>query len=156
MELEASPLSAKKALEWPKKLSDFLKTEGLRSTKQRELVAEVALQFKTHFEIQALVKATQEKYPDIGPATVYRSVKTLCEAGILSETLQSDSGITLYEASEDGHHDHIVCLDCGEIFEFHSEALERAQEKATSELGFTQTKHQHVIYAKCDQYRLKK
>lgn len=135
--------------DWRAELDVYLKREGLRNTKPREAVAEIALAQKTHFEIQSLIKEVQAKYNDISPATVYRSVKTLCEAGILSETLTSDGGVTLYEAHEDEHHDHIICTDCGEIFEFHDERLEKAQNKALQDMSFKEASHKHVIYAQC-------
>ena len=135
--------------EWRTRLAEYLKIQGLRATKQREQVAEIALHQTDHFEIQTLIREVQSKHPDIGPATVYRSVKTLCEAGLLSETLQSDGGVTLYEPHVEEHHDHIVCVNCGEIFEFHDENMEKAQTKAMKIMGFTEANHKHVIYAKC-------
>jgi Fur family ferric uptake transcriptional regulator len=135
--------------EWKNTLNLYLKAQGLRATSQREKVAEIAISRKTHFEIQTLIRDVQQKYAEISPATVYRSVKTLCDAGILNETLQSHTGVTLYEAHDDEHHDHIVCLDCGEIFEFHDEGMEESQVKAIRKLGFEEAKHKHVIYAKC-------
>ena len=126
-----------------------MKEKKLRSTPQREKVAELIFAKKSHVEVQTLIKEVQSKYPDIGPATVYRSVNTLCEAGLLHESLQSHSGVTLYEAHEEEHHDHLVCMDCGEIFEFHDESIEDAQNKAIKKMGFNQAKHKHVIYAKC-------
>ncbi len=145
------PHSSKKqeSTTWKIALNEYLKKENLRSTLPRERVAEIALQRKSHFEIQTLLREVQLKFPEISPATVYRSVKTLCDAGLLHETLQSHTGVTLYEAHDDEHHDHIVCIDCGEIFEFHDENLEGAQEKAIAKLGFEEAKHKHVIYAKC-------
>jgi Fur family ferric uptake transcriptional regulator len=112
-------------------------------------VAELIFTKKSHFEVQTLIKEVQAKHPEIGPATVYRSVNTLCEAGLLHESLQTHDGVTLYEAHEDEHHDHIVCTDCGEIFEFHDESIEDAQNKAIKKMGFVPAKHKHVIYAKC-------
>lgn len=135
--------------DWKARLNAYLKQQGLRATKPREQIAEVALAQETHFEVQTLIRKVQAKHPDIGPATVYRSIRTLCEAGLISETLQNDGGVTLYEPFEDEHHDHIVCMDCGEIFEFHDNGLERAQEKAIKTLDFIDVKHKHVIYAKC-------
>ena len=138
---------------WQATLNSFLKKEGLRATTPRERVAEIALQRKSHFEIQTLLKEVQNKYPEISPATVYRSVITLCDAGLLKETLQSHTGVTLYEANDDDHHDHIICIDCGEIFEFHDDHIETAQKSATQKLSFQEVRHQHVIYAKCDFFK---
>ena len=135
---------------WKVVLNRFLKSKGLRSTVPIERVSEIALSQRTHFEIQELIKEVQVVYPEISPATVYRSVGTLCEAGLLNETLQSTTGVTLYEAHDQGHHhDHVVCLDCGKIFEFHDESLEAAQVQAIRKMNFEQTRHQHVIYAHC-------
>lgn len=135
--------------DWKTHLTAFLREKGLRATEQREKIARIALEKETHFEIQELVRDVRKVHSDISPATVYRNVKTLCEAGLLQETLESDSGVTLYERFESGHHDHIVCSDCGLIFEFHNAAIERAQTQALRALGFEETRHQHVIYARC-------
>jgi Fur family ferric uptake transcriptional regulator len=135
--------------EWREILNEYLKKLGLRATSQREKVAEIAIAQSTHFEIQSLIRDVRAKYPEISPATVYRSVNTLCEAGILNETLQTDTGVALYEAHDDEHHDHIVCVDCGEIFEFHDEGMEESQVRAIRKLNFEQSRHKHVIYAKC-------
>ncbi len=130
-------------------MSEYLKSEGHRATGPRDKVAEVAFQQPSHFEIRTLVEEVQRRFPEISPATVYRSVKTLCDAGLLHETLQNHTGVTLYEVHEDGHHDHVVCIDCGEIFEFHDEGLENAQNKAVKSLSFDAESHKHVIYAHC-------
>ena len=135
---------------WRETLTHFLKTEGLRATSQREKVAEIVFSWKSHFEIQSLIREVQATYPEISPATVYRSVKTLCDAGLLNETLQSHSGVTLYEPSNEDHHDHVICIDCGEIFEFHDEGLEEAQSMAMKKMNFDTVQHKHVIYAKCN------
>lgn len=141
--------SSKKPAEWKGLLDRYLKVQGLRATRPREQVAEVAMSRETHFDIQTLIKEVRVIHPEISPATVYRSVSTLCEAGILTETLQSQGGVTLYESALEDHHDHIVCLDCGEIFEFHDAAVEKAQHKAIESMGFEEIRHRHVVYARC-------
>jgi len=142
---QASP----SAESWKKKLGEFLKKRGLRATRPREQVALIALSRNTHFDIQTLVKEVHSRYPEISPATVYRSVSTLCEAGLLTETLQGNGGIALYEAALEEHHDHLVCLDCNEIFEFHDSSLEKAQNQVMKKMRFQQVQHKHVIYAHC-------
>lgn len=140
---------------WRASLNQFLKSRGLRATRPRELVATIALTRKTHFEIQTLVKEVRSRHPEISPATVYRSVKTLCEAGLLIETLQGNGRVALYEIAADDHHDHLVCLDCGEIFEFHDSAMERAQTRAVEAMNFKEVRHRHVVYAHCGELKRK-
>jgi Fur family ferric uptake transcriptional regulator len=141
--------SSETSLLWRDQLTKYLKKMGLRATSQRENVAEVALSRHSHFEIQELIKDVQKQYPEISPATVYRSVATLCDAGILHETLESSSGVKLYEPADGDHHDHIVCLDCGEIFEFHDEGMEKAQDAVLDRLQFKPERHRHILYARC-------
>jgi Fur family ferric uptake transcriptional regulator len=157
--LKSAPCGRKNVLEtrspvsssdpWEDVLTRFLRDKNLRLTDQRRKIASIALSHGSHFEIQELVREVRRKHAEISPATVYRNVKTLCQAGLLQETLESRSGVTLYERTESEHHDHIVCLDCGLIFEFHNAAIEKAQTKAIRAMGFHETRHQHVIYAKC-------
>lgn len=135
---------------WRSKLEEFLKKKQLRATRPRELVAAIALTKRSHFDIQTLIKEVSNRHPEISPATVYRTVGTLCEAGLLTETLQNKGGVSLYEPSlEDEHHDHVVCIDCNEIIEFHDSQLERAQNRALENLDFKPVRHKHVIYAHC-------
>ncbi len=143
------PKNLQKSADWRGALTRYLKEKKLRATTQRERVAELIFAKKSHFDVQTLIKEVQGRHSEIGPATIYRTVNTLCDAGLLQESLQSNSGVTLYEAHEEEHHDHIICVDCGEIFEFHDETIEDAQTKALKKMGFQATKHKHVIYAKC-------
>ena len=134
---------------WKSILNLHLKSKGLRATRPREQVASIALTKKTHFEIQNLVKEVRSRFSEISPATVYRSVKTLCDAGLLIETLQGNGRVALYEIALNEHHDHLVCIDCGEIFEFHDSAMERAQTRAIESMNFEEVRHRHVVYAHC-------
>lgn len=146
------PKNSEKPADWRLILSKYLKEKKLRATVQRDRVADLIFSKRSHFDVQTLIKEVQIRHPDIGPATIYRTVNTLCDAGLLQESLQSTAGVTLYEPQEEEHHDHIVCTDCGEIFEFHDEVIEDAQTKALRKLNFQATKHKHVIYAKCSLY----
>ena len=96
------------------------------------------------------MREVQRAYPGIGAATVYRSIKVLCDAKILRETLVDADGRVVYEVFDEDHHDHIVCLDCGAIFEFHDSLIESRQERVAGELAFAPVRHRHVIYARCE------
>ncbi len=126
-----------------------MSAHGLKFSEQRWKIAQLILSTKGHFNIQKIVLDVTKAHPEIGPATVYRNIKVLCDAHILKETLVDPTGRVIYEVFDDAHHDHIVCLDCGEIFEFHDPNIESSQEAVTSALRFEEVSHRHVIYAHC-------
>jgi Fur family ferric uptake transcriptional regulator len=130
-------------------LEAYLRERGLRFTEPRWKVAESILKSGLHLEPKEIVSVVKRRNPGVGEATVYRAIKLLCEAGILEESHQSSSGRTVYEISGDDHHDHILCTDCGEVFEFHDETLERIQEKTARAQGFSLVGHRHVLIGKC-------
>lgn len=135
--------------DWRARLDRYLASQGLKRSGPRLKVAELILAEGGHLDAREIVDRVRRKHPGIGQATVYRTLKTLCDAEMLKESLTDDKGRVVYEHFGEEHHDHIVCLDCGEIFEFHSEAIEKAQSQVLGELGFTQVRHRHVIYANC-------
>lgn len=135
--------------EWHKQLREYLAGQGLKYSEQRWKIAELILSTGGHLDAQGVVDRVKQKHPDIGAATVYRNLKVLCDARILKESLNDASGRVIYELFDDEHHDHIICTDCGEIFEFHSDKIESLQNTVVRGMQFSEVRHRHVIYAKC-------
>lgn len=135
---------------WHDQLRAYLEKAKLKYSDQRWKIARQILNSSGHFSAQEIVREVLKAYPGIGAATVYRNIKVLCDAQILRETLVDEGGRVVYESYDDAHHDHIVCLDCGEIFEFHDAKLEALQQKVAEGLQFTQVRHRHVLFAQCD------
>jgi Fur family ferric uptake transcriptional regulator len=135
--------------QWQAQLREFLTREGLKHSDQRWKIAELILQTGGHLDAQQIVERVKEKHPEIGAATVYRNLKVLCDASILKESLMDPQGRVVYELFDDHHHDHIICLDCGEIFEFHSDRIEDLQSSIARNMDFSEVRHRHVIFAKC-------
>jgi Fur family ferric uptake transcriptional regulator len=134
---------------WQDKLKRYLAEKGLKYSEQRWKIAEIILSSGGHLDAQTLVDKVREQHPGIGAATVYRNLKVLQDADILKESLTNPQGRTVFEVFDDEHHDHIVCVDCGGIFEFHSERIEAIQNEIISEMGFEPVRHRHVIYVNC-------
>jgi Fur family ferric uptake transcriptional regulator len=141
--------TAEKFAEWQTRLRKFLAEHTLKYSEQRWKIAQIILSTAGHLDSQEIVDKVKRKHPAIGAATVYRNIKVLCEAKILKESLNDLNGRVVYELFDEDHHDHIVCTNCGEIFEFHSEKIESLQDEITQKLGFTPVRHRHVIYARC-------
>jgi Fur family ferric uptake transcriptional regulator len=141
--------SAAQLLKWQKQLREFLISRDLKYTEQRWNIAELILSTGGHLDAQDLVDRVHEVHSGIGAATVYRTLKVLCDALILRESLTGENGKVYYELYDEEHHDHIFCLDCNQIFEFHDEKIENLQEAVLKKMDFKELRHRHVVYAKC-------
>lgn len=130
-------------------LTAFFKAKKLKQSEVRERIISVVLKEAGHFRISDIVKKVSKGRKKFGAATVYRTVNMLVEAAVLNQVLTGEDGETIYEVANENHHDHIVCLDCGKIFEFHSDKIEEQQNAIADSLGFRPRSHRHVIYANC-------
>lgn len=136
--------------DWTEALAEYVGSRGLKQSETRKKIAGILLAQPSHFSIQDVIPKILAAHPTLGASTVYRTVNLLCDAGLLHETLVREGGETVYEIGNSIHHDHIVCLDCKQIFEFHESGIEKLQEKACASLSFRQKEHRHVIYAHCE------
>ncbi|MBI2411583.1 MAG: transcriptional repressor [Deltaproteobacteria bacterium] len=130
-------------------LKSYLETKGLKSTAQRDYIADVFFKTNTHISLEELLKKVKRKTPNIGYATVYRTMKLLTECG-LAISRQFGDGQTRYEnLPENGHHDHIICIKCSKIAEFQNQKIEQLQAEAAKKLGFTVVNHKLELYGYC-------
>ncbi|MBI5887106.1 MAG: transcriptional repressor [Deltaproteobacteria bacterium] len=130
-------------------LKSYIETKGLKSTAQRDYIAEVFFKTNTHISLEELLKKVKRKTPAIGYATVYRTMKLLTECG-LAIARQFGDGQTRYEnLPEHGHHDHIICIKCSKILEFQNEKIEHLQSETAKKLGFTVISHKLELYGYC-------
>jgi len=130
-----------------RKLVRYLGAHGLKQTRQREAILDVFLSTGGHLTSEELHQAVREHHSNIGYTTVYRTMKVLSDAGFASER-HFDDGITRYEIEHE-HHDHLVCVKCGKIIEFESEAIEASQNEIAERHGFRILRHRHELYGHC-------
>ncbi len=132
----------------------LLKSKGLKVTNQRIGVLDVLSKSKDHHltaeEIYDLVRLD---YPDIGLATVYRTVQLLLELGLI-DRINLDDGCARYEISSkttenQHHHHHLICLSCGKVFSFEEDFLERLEGHIQESMGFRVTDHEVKLYGYC-------
>jgi Fur family transcriptional regulator, ferric uptake regulator len=118
-------------------LGDLLRTHGLRRTAPRIAVLATLQPVHGHLSVaeihQRLLDSGDFDVPDV--ATVYRTVTTLVEAGVL-HALTVEGGVTTYGVAEDPHH-HAVCTRCGTIIEVPAQRLSSALEHAIEGSSFT-------------------
>jgi Fur family ferric uptake transcriptional regulator len=131
----------------------YLARKGLKTTQQREAIVDAFLHISGHVALEDLLTSARRKYPRVGLATVYRTVKLLEEAGIAAAR-HFGPGQTLYEVSEGrAHHDHLICDSCGFIIEFESNEIEKLQDVAAKRHGFNVLRHRHELFGLCEKSR---
>lgn len=128
---------------------EYLLQQGLKSTRQREIILDEFLRCDSHPSTEDLYLRLRKKHPGIGYATVHRSLKLFSECGI-AETRDFGDGQTRYESTScSEHHDHLICKECGAIIEFEDPRIEELQNEVARDHGFTIAHHRLEIYGCC-------
>ncbi|WP_421899742.1 Fur family transcriptional regulator [Maridesulfovibrio sp.] len=128
---------------------DYLAQNGLSMTPQRKVIVETFLETEGHFSAEDLLLLVQKRVPEVGQATVYRTLKLLVDSG-LAESLDFGCGVALYEHSYGHeHHDHLVCTKCQKKVEVVDDGIERRQEVLARENGYVLTHHRMLLFGLC-------
>jgi len=124
-----------------------LREKGMRFTPQRAAILDAVLQGSGHFNADEAVLQLRRK--DVSRATVYRMLPILVECGILDRAFRHD-GRQCYERIYGGaHHDHLLCLQCGQAIEFRDDRIETIQESICRTEKFQPSSHRLVIHGIC-------
>ena len=126
-----------------------LKDAGLKATLPRlKVLSLFEASTQRHLSAEDVYRMLLTSGEDVGLATVYRVLTQFEHAGLLVRH-HFETGKAVFELNQGGHHDHIVCLQCGRVEEFVDEEIEARQKKAAEERGFTIHEHSLHIYADC-------
>ncbi len=126
-----------------------LEKKGLKSTQQRHFIAETFFKTNTHVSLDELLKKVKRKTPNIGYATVFRTMKLLTETGLAMERQFGDGQTRFENVPQDGHHDHLICIKCAKIIEFKNQMIEDLQGKTAQKYGFKIVRHKLELYGYC-------
>ncbi|HEX8012519.1 MAG TPA: ferric iron uptake transcriptional regulator [Casimicrobiaceae bacterium] len=129
--------------------SHDLKTAGLKATLPRLRIINLFEQSKVrHLTAEDVYKQLLAEGVDVGLATVYRVLTQFEQAGLLVRH-HFESGKSVFELNQGGHHDHLVCLQCGRVEEFFDSEIEKRQNKIAHDRGFQISEHALYLYAEC-------
>jgi len=133
---------------------DYLQANKLKLTPHRELILETFLENEGHRSVEDIYHSVKAIDPRIGYTTVYRMMKLMIQCGLAREIELAD-GITRYEhLFNHEHHDHLICMECGNSIEFYNPEIEALQDAASGQLGFKVLDHKLQIYGVCSNCRL--
>ncbi|WP_287364833.1 ferric iron uptake transcriptional regulator [Thauera sp.] len=129
--------------------SKNLKSIGLKATYPRLKILDLFQSSdQRHLTAEDVYRSLMNEGMDIGLATVYRVLTQFEQAGLL-ERHYFESGKAVFELNEGGHHDHLVCMQCGKVEEFYDPEIERRQNAIAKERGFALREHALYLYADC-------
>jgi Fur family ferric uptake transcriptional regulator len=127
-----------------------LKKAGLRSTVPRLKILEILENApKRHLGAEDVYKKLLESKEDIGLATVYRVLTQFENAGLVIRH-SFEGGRSVFELDDEGHHDHMLCLECGEVFEFFDKIIEERQRQVAKNVRFVLEDHSLYMYGVCE------
>jgi Fur family ferric uptake transcriptional regulator len=125
-----------------------LRRAGLKITLPRLKILEILEAAKArHMSAEDIYKNLLQSGEDIGLATVYRVLTQFEGAGLVTRH-NFEGGHSIFELDDGDHHDHMVCVDTGDVIEFVSEEIERLQHEIAEKFGYELLDHSLVLYVK--------
>lgn len=137
-------------------LKELLENKGLKLTYERKCIFEEVQRIGKHFDAEGLYERFHGRGERISKATVYRTLPLLLEAGVIQKSVGEGKQEFFEKTSGKGHHDHMVCMDCGKVIEFRDEKLEKMQDEICQQYRFKPAFHDHRIFGYCDKCHQKK
>ncbi|MEL0630066.1 ferric iron uptake transcriptional regulator [Psychromonas aquatilis] len=123
-----------------------LKQAGLKVTSPRlKILSLLQLPENQHLSAEDLYKKLLEQGDEVGVATVYRVLNQFDDAGIVTRH-HFEGGKSVFELTHKEHHDHLVCLKCGEVIEFNDPIIEERQTLIAEKYGIKLTNHSLYLY----------
>tara|TARA_Y100001936_G_scaffold48501_2_gene47155 strand:+ start:159 stop:584 length:426 start_codon:yes stop_codon:yes gene_type:complete len=132
-----------------KLLMDALQNEGMRYTKQRKLVWDEICRNKEHRDAEEIYLKINKTGRNVSRATVYRTIDVLVKNNLVRQLELGDGRKRFENKLDSTHHDHIVCLSCGDIQEFVDDLIESQQDKIAKEYNFKIVRHIHQLFGLC-------
>jgi Fur family ferric uptake transcriptional regulator len=128
---------------------DQLKSLGLKATGPRMKILKLFEDSnQSHLAAEEIYRLLQADNDEVGLATVYRVLTQFEQAGILMRH-RFDNDKSVYELNKGGHHDHLLCIQCGKVEEFFDPEIERRQRQIAAERGFEIHDHSLHLYVDC-------
>lgn len=139
-----------------KSFNEQLKEKGFRVTSQRKAVLEVIREHEgQHLSTEEIYELVKVHFPEIGLATVYRTLLLLVSMELVYK-MDFDDGCSRYEINnnmEDHRHHHLICLKCGSVAEVKEDLLDSLEEQILEKNGFIVKDHRVKFYGFCKNCR---
>lgn len=136
----------------PADFKEQLKEKGYKLTTQRQAVLNVIIEHEgEHLSTEEIYELVKQNHPEIGLATVYRTLLLLDRMEVVHK-LDLDDGCSRYELNrkkEDHRHHHLICTQCGAVAEVEEDLLESLEDEILKKNGFIVKDHRVKFYGYC-------
>lgn len=133
-------------------LKEELKQKGYKLTPQRRAIVDTIIEKEgEHLTTEEIYDEVKKNCPEIGLATVYRTIILLEELGVICK-LDLDDGCSRYELvhKNEGHrHHHLVCNECKGVMEVQDDLLDELEEEVERSYGFKILDHSVKFFGVC-------
>ncbi len=121
---------------------------GHRVTGSRRRVLDVLVSMPAHFTADDVLR----ELPDVGRATVFRTMKLLQDLNVVCRVLLEDGSLH-YRISARGHHHHLVCRDCGRVEDFSNCDVSSLIDQLSASTEYEIEGHWLEVYGRCSACR---
>ncbi|UOB19687.1 Fur family transcriptional regulator [Macrococcus armenti] len=140
------------------RIKEQLHEASYKLTPQREATVTVLLENEAdHLSAEDVFLKVKEKSPEIGLATVYRTLELLAELKVVDKINFGD-GVARFDLRKEGakhFHHHLVCMNCGSVEEIEEDLLEDVEKKVEREYHFLIMDHRLTFHGICSACRAK-
>jgi Fur family transcriptional regulator, ferric uptake regulator len=126
-----------------------LRDAGYKLTNARLTVLQAIEESNGHLTSAQILAAVAERDPSIGRASVFRTLDTLTRLAILRPTYVDSSLTPTYVLLPDGHHHHILCVECDRVIEFENCGLHELTRRLEEQYHLEITGHLLEFFAVC-------
>ena len=127
---------------------NLLSKEGLKMTEARLAILENVLSDDSHRECEEIFDNLTSEGVKISRATVYRTLDILAKYEYIRKMDIGDGRIRYEKKIGTSHHDHMICIDTGDIIEFHNQEIENLQDEIAKKHGYEVVRHVHQLFVK--------
>ena len=127
----------------------YLSEQGFRYTSQRKDIVTEIYKIRTHFEVEDFIDKLKKNKIQFSRATVYRTIKQLLEAGLIQKIMTKDGKVYYERGDSHQQHDHLICNQCGKLFEMQNSEIDKLLDKMAESVGFTPQYRSLHVYGVC-------
>ncbi len=120
----------------------------MRYSKQRELIESAVKNNRIHPTADDIYTMLKPNNPGLSLGTVYRNLNALAEHGVIRK-LPMPNGSDRFDGELSEHY-HVICSECGKIFDIELSLMSELDEKIKKQTGVTAVSHQLIINGVCE------